>query len=313
VYFDKYRICIGPLWDYLLLDLAELETKSLQVLLRSRTNPSSKAVRWLIVVCVVAGLFSFFRLFFEQLVAFWSVTRSISFFSTRTRPSKHCGKPHFFLFCLYLLDVCTFESVCACHVHVLEEETEALCCVPRYILGFEVLKHLHVVRNVCGLVLLCCAKHSNMLTSILYYFPFFFVCFGLCLCLLLLFKFLIWKYALFDLEHMRAVVSHSNSGWERGLRNYFEYRDLGIKNATNGRFAAHVIRPIKGEKQLSINHRHDCDFQMVYVLQGWVKFLYEGSEVVLLEKGSCVFQPSSIVHREIEHSDDLEMLVNTKL
>jgi mannose-6-phosphate isomerase-like protein (cupin superfamily) len=107
----------------------------------------------------------------------------------------------------------------------------------------------------------------------------------------------------------RVVVSHLNSGWERGLRNFFEYRDLGIKNATEGRFAAHVIRPIPGEKRLSMNHQHDCAFQMVYVLQGWVIFFYEGTGEVLLEKGSCVFQPSLIVHREIGHSDDLEMLV----
>ena len=35
---------------------------------------------------------------------------------------------------------------------------------------------------------------------------------------------------------------------------------------------------------------------------------YEGQGLVRLEAGSCVFQPPSIRHREIRHSDDVEML-----
>jgi quercetin dioxygenase-like cupin family protein len=50
------------------------------------------------------------------------------------------------------------------------------------------------------------------------------------------------------------------------------------------------------------------EFQMVYVLKGWVRFWYEGQGEVLLKLGSCVHQPSGIAHRELEHSDDLEML-----
>ena len=47
---------------------------------------------------------------------------------------------------------------------------------------------------------------------------------------------------------------------------------------------------------------------MVYVLKGWVRFEYEGTGEVLLEAGSSVYQPPRIRHREIAHSDDLEML-----
>ena len=55
-------------------------------------------------------------------------------------------------------------------------------------------------------------------------------------------------------------------------------------------------------------HLHRLDFQMVYVLKGWVRFWYEGHGEVLLKPGSCVHQPPGIVHREIEHSDDLELI-----
>jgi quercetin dioxygenase-like cupin family protein len=47
---------------------------------------------------------------------------------------------------------------------------------------------------------------------------------------------------------------------------------------------------------------------MVYILRGWVRFEYEGVGEVLLRRGSCVHQPTGIRHREVEHSDDLEIL-----
>jgi len=109
---------------------------------------------------------------------------------------------------------------------------------------------------------------------------------------------------------MKFTVSHAdeNDFTHVGLRSFFEYRDLGIKEVTAGRFNAHVIRARLGESPPGEWHRHDLGFQMVYVLRGWVRFEYEGVGEVLLRPGSCVHQPSGIRHREIEHSDDLEML-----
>ena len=48
--------------------------------------------------------------------------------------------------------------------------------------------------------------------------------------------------------------------------------------------------------------------QMVYILQGWVVFEYEGQGEVTLRKGTSVLQPPGIRHREISHSDDLELI-----
>lgn len=95
---------------------------------------------------------------------------------------------------------------------------------------------------------------------------------------------------------------------EDGLRAFFHYRDLGIEEATGGRFVAHVIRAREGTHANPVWHVHDLDFQMVYVLKGWVRFEYEGEGEVLLEAGDCVHQPPGIRHRELEHSEDLEML-----
>ncbi len=105
------------------------------------------------------------------------------------------------------------------------------------------------------------------------------------------------------------TVSHARDAhFERGLRAFFEYRDLGIKQATAGAVEAHVIRAVPGESFGGGAHLHRTTFQMVYVLKGWIEFEYEGHGRVRLEAGSCVYQPPSIRHREIAHSDDVEML-----
>lgn len=47
---------------------------------------------------------------------------------------------------------------------------------------------------------------------------------------------------------------------------------------------------------------------MVYVTRGWVVFEYEGQGEHILREGSCVLQPPGIRHREVRHSDDLELI-----
>jgi quercetin dioxygenase-like cupin family protein len=93
-----------------------------------------------------------------------------------------------------------------------------------------------------------------------------------------------------------------------GLRSCFEYRDLGIAEATGGRAMAHVIRAREGGHAGFGWHKHVLEFQMYYVLKGWVEFDYEGVGIVRAEAGSCVNQPPGIRHAEIAHSDDLELI-----
>ncbi|MBS0429386.1 MAG: cupin domain-containing protein [Proteobacteria bacterium] len=105
------------------------------------------------------------------------------------------------------------------------------------------------------------------------------------------------------------TVTHAHDAhFERGLRSFFEYRDLGIAKATEGAVVAHVIRAAGGTDFSSQPHRHGVTFQLVYVLKGWIEFEYEGQGKVRLEAGSCVYQPPGIRHRELGHSEDVEML-----
>ncbi len=92
------------------------------------------------------------------------------------------------------------------------------------------------------------------------------------------------------------------------LRAFFEYRDLGIKSATKGKFGAHVNRAVPGMESPGTGHSHDLDFQMVYVTKGWVEFEYEGQGEHTLRAGFCALQPPGIIHREVHHSDDMELI-----
>jgi mannose-6-phosphate isomerase-like protein (cupin superfamily) len=95
-----------------------------------------------------------------------------------------------------------------------------------------------------------------------------------------------------------------------GLRAYAHYRDLGVAAASNGLAQAHVIRLIGpcNPAEVSKLHFHDVEFQMVYVLKGWVKTYMEGQGETLMEAGSAWTQPPRIRHLIMDYSDDVELL-----
>jgi mannose-6-phosphate isomerase-like protein (cupin superfamily) len=95
-----------------------------------------------------------------------------------------------------------------------------------------------------------------------------------------------------------------------GLRSYAHYRDLGIAAASHGLAQAHVIRLIGpcNPAEVSKLHFHHIDFQMVYVLKGWVKTYLEGQGETLMKQGSAWTQPPRVKHMILDYSDDVELL-----
>ena len=95
-----------------------------------------------------------------------------------------------------------------------------------------------------------------------------------------------------------------------GLRAYAQYRDLGVAEASHGLAAAHVIRLIGpcNPAEVSKLHFHDVEFQMVYVLKGWVKTYLEGQGETLMQAGSAWTQPPRLKHMIMDYSDDVELL-----
>ena len=108
-----------------------------------------------------------------------------------------------------------------------------------------------------------------------------------------------------------AISHHREEDFKAdGLRNYAQYRDLGIASATHGLAQAHVIRLIGpcNPAEVSKLHFHDVEFQMVYVLKGWIKTYLEGQGETLMKEGSCWTQPPRIKHLIMDYSDDVELL-----
>jgi mannose-6-phosphate isomerase-like protein (cupin superfamily) len=107
-----------------------------------------------------------------------------------------------------------------------------------------------------------------------------------------------------------TVSHHREEDFAEGLRAYAKYRDLGLKEATGGMVQAHVIRmvPPCNPEEVSKLHYHDVEFQMVYVLRGWMESEFEGEGKVRMNAGSCWIQPPRIPHRVLDYSDDCEVL-----
>jgi quercetin dioxygenase-like cupin family protein len=109
----------------------------------------------------------------------------------------------------------------------------------------------------------------------------------------------------------RFTASHlREADFRTGLRRYAAYRDLGISGATHGVAQAHVIRfiPPCRPEEVSKLHYHDVDFQMVYVLKGWIKTEFDGEGAVVMQTGSAWIQPPRIKHKVLDYSDDCEVL-----
>ena len=106
-----------------------------------------------------------------------------------------------------------------------------------------------------------------------------------------------------------VTIRHSaDDSFAGGLRGFFEYRDLGIGTATAGKLDAHVIRARAQHEAQPAWHYHDLEFQMVYVLKGWVKTYMEGQGETLMQQGSAWTQPPRIKHLILDYSDDVELL-----
>ena len=108
-----------------------------------------------------------------------------------------------------------------------------------------------------------------------------------------------------------AISHHREEDFKLdGLRTYARYRDLGISDASHGLAQAHVIRLIGpcNPAEVSKLHFHDVEFQMVYVLKGWVKTYLEGQGETLMKEGSAWTQPPRIKHLIMDYSDDVELL-----
>ena len=108
----------------------------------------------------------------------------------------------------------------------------------------------------------------------------------------------------------RSIVNHLSPGSfeQDGRRPFLDCRPLGLKELTGGKVGAQVIRARAGRPADAPGHAHKLEFQFIYVLKGWAIFDYEGYGEHKLVAGSAVYQPPGIRHKEIDRSEDFEVL-----
>jgi mannose-6-phosphate isomerase-like protein (cupin superfamily) len=106
------------------------------------------------------------------------------------------------------------------------------------------------------------------------------------------------------------TVSHlESSPFAEGLRSYAKYRDLGIAAATQGLATAQVIKFVPpATDEVRQMHLHHVQFQMIYVLKGWIKTEMVGHGTHTMKAGSCWIQPPGIHHMVHDYSEDCEVL-----
>ena len=105
-------------------------------------------------------------------------------------------------------------------------------------------------------------------------------------------------------SHQKA----SEGEWKRdGLRGFFEYKDLGIREATDGKVICHLVRARTPPQEGTGWHIHVLDFQIVVMNKGWAKFMY-GDTVTLVEAGDVVHQQPGLIHFLFDYSADMEYM-----
>ena len=105
-----------------------------------------------------------------------------------------------------------------------------------------------------------------------------------------------------------AHVKPGDTPWTGGgLRDFFFYRDLGVAAATHGRVVAHLVKANEAPEKGTGWHRHEAQFQIVYMMKGWARFMYDDKET-LVEAGDCVHQRPGITHFLFDYSRDMEYL-----
>jgi len=107
-----------------------------------------------------------------------------------------------------------------------------------------------------------------------------------------------------DFSHVKGEETEFLPG---GLRDFFVYKDLGVSNATHGKVIAHIAKANLPPTDGTGWHYHVAEFQIVYMLKGWARFMY-GDKPTLVKAGDCVHQRPGIVHYLFDYSPDMEYL-----
>lgn len=108
---------------------------------------------------------------------------------------------------------------------------------------------------------------------------------------------------------MRLVTASKESApFVPGRRDFFQYRDLGVTAASNGKMRADVQFAKNGMSRPTGWHFHICELQFVYVLSGWIELDFEDGTRRRIEAGGSMFIPPGFKHNEIATAENFEVM-----
>ena len=110
-------------------------------------------------------------------------------------------------------------------------------------------------------------------------------------------------------EKMKLAISTAKDArYVPGRRHFFQYRDLGVTEATAGRMRAQVTSAKSAMDRETGWHYHTCEMQFVYVLKGWIDLEFAGGKKARFGAGDSVMIPGGTPHQETATSEDLELV-----
>jgi len=110
-------------------------------------------------------------------------------------------------------------------------------------------------------------------------------------------------------DQFKLTVSKANEPiLGPGRRQTLTNRDLGTVEATAGRMLALVTSATQGMGPASGWHYHVCEYQLIYVLKGWVDLEADDGTHTRIEAGDSAIIPGGMRHNELGTANEIEVL-----
>jgi quercetin dioxygenase-like cupin family protein len=100
-------------------------------------------------------------------------------------------------------------------------------------------------------------------------------------------------------------ATKENSQFVPGRRDWLQYLDAGLAEASGGRVRATLSVATGALVTETGWHYHECEMQIAYILKGWIDLQFEDNREVRLEAGDVMFVPGGVRHNEIATSADI--------
>ncbi len=104
-----------------------------------------------------------------------------------------------------------------------------------------------------------------------------------------------------------AVAKASHPKMVPGRRDFMQYRELGVTEASEGKIRAQVTSSSQGLSEPTGWHVHICEGQFVYMMSGWVDLEFEDGKV-RIEAGDSIYIPGGTPHNETATSDNFDLV-----